>query len=703
MFAVVQGEMLPAPDVFGPGSSMNRLIIRSDPMGDPPMNVEEFDTAIRAEQGDAAGDRCQEDRSRIVLPPPTSMVMAEQYGVLDGADAATWQLAQRAMADPAAGPDGDFNWLPDPAAIGVQAYVRPRGDSPTPGLDARTPWAPQWPAPAPKSLWVRQSDFPGQEIDWHMIDRRDTLVVVLEPGTQADVELSSTLLSGNLDMFEIRKWASGAEESQIADGRHPMVTPPRVVEFIHAVRRPMAKPNTHLTPAREEGSLFAVLADGIPDGDDAPRLFGIHRASTGQLDVRAQWNEPGDDEKPGPLVVEEVASLTVGRDDDVITNNVSPGARGAEPLQVSTFRHDFGDTRHRTVTYTLTACSRYREFFEAGSDFDFQNFKVLPPVSIPSSARPSPPVVLSVSPAFNRRIVDDDGAGRAQRIRRGKTVRIELARPWNVSGEGEQLAVVIAAEASKEYLEEAGRHVSRLYRDPIWKTAGVGGYLQRDAFLDSVGPMTCTLQETGQPVVAIPVDVFFDEDTDRWCADVELPMFTAEYLLPEPDRPYSPLVRLAVARYQRESIHGCELSRTVMTDFVSLLPDRTLFVSMSADGPVEQVHLQLNGAEPKGPQPNKVIAVVETATLPEGAFGDVSDVTSADPDHVGLWHRDGQVVIGVLNAPLAPLQVRHNTGSVRIVVREIEDIASPVAKAEDGTFAADLQQRTVFMDVVRIA
>lgn len=673
-----------AVEVFGRGGTIDRLVVRSDPAGDPPMDVEQF----------AAAHSYPANNSRILLPPPTSMTIAEQYGALDGADSVTWSWVQRAMTAPAADPNGSYTWLPDPAALQVQVFVRRQADSPAPGRKLADQWAPRWPDLHAKRLEL-DGRAPNEEVvEWgesHVAPVR-TLFARLDAGLQVDLEISSTIRTTEIDKFEVKAWADGGAEALIPQGRHPMATPPRVVELVHAVRRPINPPDSALSATRRRGDHVAVLIDhGV--------LFGIHRASTGQLDVKAQWHEPSDSEAPGPVITEEVASMTVGRDAVVIGD---PTLSADDGTTVSSFRHDFGDTRHRMVTYTLTALSRYRDFFNDDDDNDFRSSRTLSAVSIPNSTRPAPPVVLSVSPAFTTSI-SEVGSTQVQRTRRGKTVRVELARPWNVSGEGEQLAVVVATDSSDAYLRKTGRVLSRLYRDPIWKTDVAGGYLQRDAFADSANPVTCTLDEINASVLAVPFPVSFDSETDRWFADVEIPMFTSELLVPVPDRPYSPLVRLGVARYQSESVKDCALSRVVMTDFVSLMPDRTLLVDTSLDNGVVEVTLQLTGPEPKGARPNKVVAVLETCQLPDGVFGAVSDVTAAAPGHPGLWHREGTPVSGSLNTALPPLRFRRGNGACRIVVREYEDIESPVPPAPEGTFAADLQQRTVFIDVVPVA
>jgi hypothetical protein len=682
---------------FGLGGSVDRVVIRSDPAGDTPMDADQFNAAHPG--------KYSANNARTVLPPPTSMTLAEQYGALDGADVNTWGWVQRAMSAPAADTEGHYTWLPDPAALQVQVFVTKHADSPAPGRKLADEWGPRWPDLEPKRLELR-GRMPGEDVvEWGDGEHEPlgTFIARLDAGLRVDVELSSTIRVGDIDKFEVKNWADGGAEALIPEGRHPMATPPRVVELVHAVRRPINPPDSSLAVWRKAAAQFAVLMDGGPSGPVARGLFGIHRPSTGQVDVRAEWHEPVDSAAPGPLITEEVTSLTVGSSDAVIADGDPMPSADDGTLTVSAFRHDFGDTRHRMVTYTLTAVSRYRDYFIDGADeavkARFKSGKKLAPVSIPSSARPAPPVVLSVSPAFTKSVVSD-GSTQVQRIRRGKTVRVELARPWNVSGDGEQLAVVIAADTSDQYLRKTGRYLSRIYRDPIWRASDIGGYLQRDAFLDSAGPVTLRLDDVNASAVAIPFPVSFSNETDRWWADVEIPMFNSEILLPESDRPYSPFVRLAVARYQPESVTDCELSRIVMTDFVSLMPDRTLLVDSSSDGDDVEVTLQLIGPEPKGARPNKVVAMLENCALPAGADRALSDVTSANSSHTGLWHRKETPVIGSLNTPLAPIGYQRGGDAYRIVVREYEDIESPVPAAPAGTFAADLQQRTVFLDVV---
>jgi hypothetical protein len=508
-------QAMPRPDALGIGGSIDRLIIRSDPKAEPALNVTEFGEA----------HPYPDNSSRILLPPPTSMALAEQHGMLDGDDHATYGMVRRALNPPAATEAGAYNWLPDPAATGAAAFISNAADFPdNEDLETQDLWANAWPDRLAKQLVLRPPDPNAKNVmEW----TNGTLVVRLEPGLQADLELSSTLDSAKLLEFEFKEWTTDTStNARIAQGRNPMATPPRRVELIHAVRRPLNAPSGAPFVERGEGWTWVLVT--------SDNRFGIHRPSTGQVDVSVQWLEVGDDEAPGRLVTEQVTSLTVDRRAD----------------QLPEIRHDFGDTRYRVVTYTLTAVSRYRGLFEDGPDADFQINGTLADGLVLNSARPVPPVVLAATPSFRWETVAGPAVGEVQRFRHSARIRVEMARPWNLSGAGERLAVVVAADGMPAAeLDKAAAHLSRSYRDPIWQTSDAAGYLHAADFDGAVeDPAGCALEETLQNVIAVPFAAHLDEHNNRWYADVEIPGAATSY---------SPFVRLALARYQGHSIGVC--------------------------------------------------------------------------------------------------------------------------------------------------
>jgi hypothetical protein len=173
----------------------------------------------------------------------------------------------------------------------------------------------------------------------------------------------------------------------------------------------------------------------------------------------------------------------------------------------------------------------------------------------------------------------------ATRHRRRAGVRIYLERPWYSSGDGELLGVLLAPAGDDT---AATRHpVSQWGADPVWLSQPIDNralYLELDNLLRVIGfedrpgdalpvvtPATLPLGSVpGSPAVTVlGYRPEFNVDRQLWYVDVAI----------DPGSAFWPFVRLAVARYQPESIDGCHLSAPVRCDFVQLTPERTTSVS----------------------------------------------------------------------------------------------------------------------------
>jgi hypothetical protein len=196
-----------------------------------------------------------------------------------------------------------------------------------------------------------------------------------------------------------------------------------------------------------------------------------------------------------------------------------------------------------------------------------------------------------------------------------------------------------------------------------------------------VGGDRVRLSETGAEVMAVGQGVWaFGES--RY-ADVQL----------SPDGSYCPLAQLAVARYQPNSLDGLELSPVVRTDYVPLLPDRTLTVDLSIAG---QVTVRLDGLGPAGPTGNLVEVAVERCTVADPAATELvalSDPPATPaPAWVGVVGGGGNLGEAItLGIPAdRPLRLR---------VREVESIGNAPGELHDIT---QLQDRVVFTDVIPV-
>ncbi|UGS37149.1 hypothetical protein [Capillimicrobium parvum] len=668
-------EPVPSPPVLlepgltaadlGPGEAVDQVVVRSDPGST-------VDAFVAQNPGYTMRPR------RKLLRPRTSLAIAEQHKMLDHDDADqtfAWVLRAVAAGDAFGAEEAGDGPLPDPAAGGINAVPRDEAGKPPAATSAHRDWDAPWPQPEPpKTLELAGPQAGEPPVAW----RDETLVVRLAPGERVTVELSSRLTADFLDHFALQDAMPASSKGAAQAGRHPLITPVHPVTLVHAVRKPIDPPDpgSTLTPApRESGQTFAVLAS-------APTLFGVDVNSTGQLDVSAAWTEHADDATRQATA--SVQSFIVDRGDTVLK----------EPL-----RHEFGDTRHRVVTYTVTAVSRFRPFFHpseltADPDAFVQRTQLRATVPIPNTARPAAPTVLGTRPAFTWKDSREPSAGGTVTLRRERLagrLRVELGRPWFATGEGERLGVVLwdrptgAAEPQAPLVTECGR-------DPIWDTTDPPRWPAESQLVGAAGPAgRHTLQEAAVPALVVPFEPFFHGD--RWYADVALPGLASAS--------YCPFVRLAVARCQPDSIADHHLSPVVLCAMTQLLPDRTLTVEQAGS----TVQVSLAGLGPRGPQPNRVDVVVEQCGAPR-PLADTVQMSSLEPgptgDGVPVWRPVADhVVHTTLNAAPITVPLPGGGAATRLRIREVELVGADVGAPEPQAGSpGELGERVTFTDTV---
>ncbi len=394
------------------------------------------------------------------------------------------------------------------------------------------------------------------------------------------------MLTGNLAVREAA-----------ADGWLWWLTPSTEVVLVHAVPRPVAVPRfLSLTPHRVEGDTTAVLFGAVD----------VHGPSTGRLDVEAHWSEQHDDPaKPAPetLQVEAVAcGTTVHEEEDVV---VLFGADSSFPvpegpaLRLHEAVHAFGDTRHRTVDYTARGTTRFREFFPVQvvpTRDDLSLVSAVRQVQVPSTARPARASVHDVLPLFRWAQSTEAGQPFAVQRTRRAGLRLYLDRPWFSSGDGELLAVLVAAGNPPESTK---RSVSAWGSDPVWAQDGPAKehVLPLDGLLHAVGlddrrvpgrPVGTAVPLAlpgGGPVLAVAYEPEFSPERGLWCVDVAF----------DPGTAFWPFVRLAVARYQPDSLPGLHLGPVTVCEWAQLAPERALTVART-----DETHVRVALSGPVG-------------------------------------------------------------------------------------------------------
>jgi hypothetical protein len=392
--------------------------------------------------------------------------------------------------------------------------------------------------------------------------------------------------------------------------------------------------------------------------------IGLDPGSTGRLEITAAWPEPEGPGVSGAFVYGEAL----------------PAEGAAVPFPLS-FLHHFGDTKHRMVTYTLTAISRFRQYFDQGGepDADFQLIEPQPVVNVLSTARPPEVDVDAVVPSFAWTATAS--GTRIVRTRSSWRLRLELRGSWYRTGIGERLAVIISPDGTSG----GSPPFSLLGRDPASAT-GPAGPLLPLSWCAGVTPVTgVTLTDLNVTADLAVYDVF--SDGDGYFCDIEL--------RPPAGAPasYCPFVRLSVARYQADSLPGLQLSGLTMTDWAQLLPDRQVAVDLAA----QHVVVTVDGLGPAVPNAVEVTLEELTAGPADGQAADTMiAVGGGGTAQIPAWRAVSGAVSGTVGSPIT-VPLTPATSPRRLRIRETEPYRGSGA---DVTGVPELTQRSPYIDVV---
>jgi hypothetical protein len=581
-----------------------------------------------------------------------------------------------------------------------------------------------------------------------------TLTIELPKAWVVRLRLSSAPVQALINLLEMWKHMKAAVPppdlaaltSAVENGAHWLTSPDGELILVHAVRRPLKTPEwVNPNVERSLGQTFATIVD---------REFTFSRKSTGKVEVFGTWPECIDEgpgtAAPTQITVNDSAAFVV----PIVRDPKNPPDFEHDILDVQD-RHQFGDTKHRDITYKAIATTKFGEYFikreshPSGGAFTLgDGTAVLPesvtvkdetghtyardtdytvsgatitPLAIPvdhmltvsyltppiiqttqtprlmkilSSARPPAPKVLYVVPTFRW-----PRANPLASTRQGAGVRVYLDRPWNASGCDELLGVTLW-KGPDEVLQfdppqQLWPYVTRWGHDPIFgggtlpvrnptfaqfplSTAAMHG---EDKSLDEID---AHVHVAGHPVA-------YDATRDLWYCDINIdPIGTA----------YMPFIRLALSRFQPDSLENAHLSRVVLADFIQLAPDRALTV-VPVLGRIQknQYTVTLSGitytSTEAGAGGGTARVIVEERDTDKGtadelgwsANGKAVELTrqSALNSVVGVW-------TGTVDLPGKPAP-----GKFRLVVEQFEQI--PVGHAIIGNNLVNAP-RLVYSDIV---
>ncbi|MEA2864106.1 MAG: hypothetical protein QOC84_2062 [Bradyrhizobium sp.] len=480
-------------------------------------------------------------------------------------------------------------YLPDPLAHGV-AMVFPdagkdRGLPPILAIEGvASRYLGNWPNLEPFRLVLETATQLTGKVDGRVI------TIGMPPGTKFKLRLSSTMTRTGLELLGLwRLLPQALRDNPILyepaiRGWFWAFTPTEDVTLVHAVPRPLEAPRvTILLPFRSPGDTEARLIGALD----------CHGPSTDRIDAEATWTEWIDDlAQPAPSTeVRNSMAFTTSLDprEDLVVltlEDVTFDIPGYGPWRLHGSKHQFNDTKHRLVDYAFRATTRFREYFPPTIMDDPEQRSILGApkrISMPSTVRPPAPLIHSVLPLFRWEEATEPSQPFATRRRRRAGFRIYIERPWYASGEGELLGVLVAPAGNEMLI---GNHASQWGSDPVWLQAGpklraiyleltdllhLTGFDDRPVAARPVGPpaLLPLREANGNLVQVLGYKPEFQPDRNKWFVDVAIDPGTAVW----------PFVRLAVSRYQPESLPDCHLSPVVHCVFTQLSLERTATLS----------------------------------------------------------------------------------------------------------------------------
>jgi hypothetical protein len=458
----------------------------------------------------------------------------------------------------------------------------------------------------------------GQTVPLARGPENGVVTIFLPKGFMVKARLSSYLEDSDLQFMGIWEWVAGTEhglppavspsitkfKDSALRGQVWMLTPYRELVLAHAVQQPLIPPGeinlSNMSAKKSLGKTYATFQGYTP----------IDGKSTIKLDILAEWDEPSDpspgDSSSWSMVhygghVYEFKSIPIDATSVLFE-------LGAGDKIVPVLLHEFGDTKYRHVKYWAKATTRFLEYIPGqvyktvtGGKTVIDDTKItqssnVVDLDILNSARPAAPKVLYVVPTFGWNRPQASATTTATNItsqRLGGGLRVYLERPWFSSGDKERLGALIWLGQGP--LPDVLRpYASAWGNDPIWISGstplllGAADFTNRIASEDK---SDLTLDEFGNATMAVAShEVDYDHERQLWYCDIVI----------NPGKAYYPFVRLALARYQPNSVDGAHLSRVVLADFVQLAPDRTVTVAFDPNN-TASLNLSVSGVFPQSP------------------------------------------------------------------------------------------------------
>jgi hypothetical protein len=367
----------------------------------------------------------------------------------------------------------------------------------------------------------------------------------------------------------VAKTVPAPQAQDFINGNVGLMTPSRVMTLVHAVQRPLEPPE--FGPSGKPGEL-QVIREADKAEANVTGALRAHWLSTDKITCYANWSDCIDNvTKAEPEEVHQRHVAFAVANADFEKGVLTPATR-FRTLSGGLKQH-FTDTRAHEVTYSLSASTRFREYYPgAGAPDQDDTFKRAGknPTTwkVLASVAPPAPSIRYIVPAF---LWSDAYEKESKTWVSGRTVlaRVWLDRPFKVQGDREILGVVLADPHSPTAVGEQ-QFASRWGADParVITAAVLKNELTEDNLCEESHPVENCLLEGTQSARVKPCEIQYCKERKLWFADIPINTQGAN----------APFVRLAIVRWQPDAITGtmvdARVSKPVFADFMQIGADR---------------------------------------------------------------------------------------------------------------------------------
>ena len=580
-------------EINQPGEAIDTLVIRSD-----------FDKTVE-EYSTWNGFSYPTYSERFLAPPKVSQDMAEVHGMFDDLE---WYkndfppidgILKNFHNDPSIYDDSEYkkgynvlvnkekgtaqydarnnilrlDYLPDPLAHGIVFQML--SDNTPKLFEFKGKW------PGIYSIKVRVEDVSSNSMNTFPINSsslndHETIIMKLNKGDVIETMISCFIFTkkddGNtrslLAIYNLLDKTSGEFlrfNKLIDDGKNWLVAPARKIRFIHAVEKPLKEPK------------FDELTILRPDQPDEETKMGKEEATivictgkislcgktTSKLEVIAEWKDIIEDIETGIIKIPKFASV----------GEILLEESNTDIVSFSNIIQLFNDTKHRKVTYSIVATSRFQKYFTNGVFTRTSSEKITRGIlntGIPDSLKIADPPM----PSFRWEEIPNQNYLK----RHSGCLRIYLEGPWFLSGEEELLGVVIPNDSDNDHkqkiLEDFSNYVTIWGNDVVYlsnsvpnPSSNISSPLSKHFKNYKVKEDNIRLNDSSAALISvIGYEVFYDSFKHHWYSDIEI----------DSNPSYFPFIRLSVVRYQPNSISGCQISEVENSVPVQLLPSRSV-------------------------------------------------------------------------------------------------------------------------------